>query len=69
MQQDEEESQAKNQPVAKSHSKEEDDLDDDDFGFDPEKYVPFDEKVEFADLIKRVTKEGLTQIVNHLKER
>ena len=69
MQQDEEESQAKNQTAAKSHSKEEDDLDDDDFGFDPEKYVPFDEKVEFADMIKRVTKEGLTQIVNHLKER
>ena len=37
--------------------------DDDDFGFDPERYVPFDEKVGFADLIKRCTKDGLTQIV------
>lgn len=40
---------------------------DDDFGYDPERYVPFDEKMEFAEQIKRVTKEGLTQIVNYLK--
>lgn len=38
----------------------------DDFGFDPERYVPFTEKIEFADLIRRVTKEGLTQIVTYL---
>lgn len=38
----------------------EEDDDDDDFGFDPERYVPFDEKVGFADLIKRCTKDGLT---------
>ena len=42
---------------------------DDDFGYDPEKYVPFTEKAEFADLMKRVTKEGLTQIVNYLLEK
>lgn len=47
----------------------EDEDDDDDFGYDPQRYVPFDEKVEFADGIKRVTKEGLTQIVNYLKEK
>lgn len=41
----------------------------DDFGYDPERYVPFDEKVEFADMVKRVTKEGLTQIVVYLKEK
>ena len=31
--------------------------------------MPFDEKAEFADSIKKVTKEGLTQIVNLLKEK
>lgn len=43
--------------------------DDDDFGFDPHRYVPFEDKAEFADGIKKVTKEGLTQIVNYLKEK
>ena len=42
---------------------------DDDFGYDPERYVPFDEKVEFAELMKRCTKEGLTQIIKHLEEK
>jgi hypothetical protein len=45
------------------------DDEDDDFGFDPERYVPFSEKADFAELIKRVTKEGLTQIVNYLLEK
>ncbi len=45
------------------------DEEDDDFGYDPERYVPFDEKAEFAESIKKVTKEGLTQIVNLLKEK
>ncbi|CDW88115.1 bromodomain containing protein [Stylonychia lemnae] len=45
------------------------DEDDDDFGYDPERYVPFDEKVEFADLMKRATKDGLTNIVNYLLEK
>lgn len=45
------------------------DDEDDDFGYDPERYVPFDEKVEFADLMKRATKDGLTQIVNYLLEK
>ena len=45
------------------------DDDDDDFGYDPERYVPIDEKVEFSDNIKKVTKEGLTQIINYLKEK
>jgi hypothetical protein len=31
--------------------------------------VPFDEKVEFAESIKKATKEGLTQIVQYLLER
>ena len=43
--------------------------DDDDFGYDPERYVPFDDKVEFADLLKRCTKEGLTAIVTYLQEK
>ena len=47
----------------------EEDEEDDDFGYDPERYVPFDEKAKFAELIKRVTKEGLTQIVNYLQEK
>jgi hypothetical protein len=37
--------------------------------YQTEKYVPFTEKAEFADLMKRVTKEGLTQIVNYLLEK
>lgn len=45
------------------------DDDDEDFGYDPERYVPFDEKVEFADLMKRATKDGLTTIVNYLLEK
>jgi hypothetical protein len=47
---------AKEEPSAAEEEEEEDD----DFGFDPERYVPFDEKAEFAEQIKRVTKEGLT---------
>lgn len=47
---------AKEEPPAAEEEEEEDD----DFGFDPERYVPFDEKAEFAEQIKRVTKEGLT---------
>jgi hypothetical protein len=31
--------------------------------------VPFDEKAELADSLKKVSKEGLTQIVNYLKEK
>jgi hypothetical protein len=37
-----------------------DEDEDDDFGFDPDRYVPFDEKEEFADSLKRISKEGLT---------
>lgn len=50
-------------------SDEEEGDDDDDFGFDPERYVPFDEKCEFADLMKRCSKEGLTEIVTYLQEK
>ena len=42
--------------------------DDDDFGFDPAKYVPFDDKVEFAELMRKATKEALTQVMNYLQE-
>ncbi|TNV81063.1 hypothetical protein FGO68_gene5251 [Halteria grandinella] len=45
------------------------DDEDDDFGYDPHRYVPFEDKAEFADGIKKITKEGLTQIVNYLKEK
>ena len=45
------------------------DDEDDDFGYDPERYVPFNEKVEFAELIKRATKEGVTSIMNYLLEK
>jgi len=31
--------------------------------------VPFDEKIEFSETLKRATKEGLTQIINYLKEK
>ena len=61
-------------PESKSHSggagaSGYDDEDEDDFGYDPDRYVPFDEKAELADSIKKVTKEGLTQIINYLKEK
>lgn len=36
------------------------DDEDDDFGYDPHRYVPFEDKAEFADGIKKITKEGLT---------
>lgn len=52
----------------KGRSDDEKEDDDDDFGFDPERYVPFNEKVEFADLMKKCTKEGLTKIVKYLQE-
>ena len=60
--------EAEEAPEAEGDGEEEDE-DDDDFGFDPERYVPFDEKAEFAELIKRVTKEGLTQVVTYLLEK
>ena len=31
--------------------------------------MPFDEKIEFSETLKRATKEGLTQIINYLKEK
>ena len=39
------------------------DDDDDDFECDIERYVLFDEKIEFADKMKHCTKEGLSKIV------
>ena len=42
------------------------DDDDEDFGFDPDRYVPFKEKVELSALITKATKEGLTQVVEYL---
>lgn len=30
--------------------------------------MPFDEKVGFADLVKRCTKDGLTEIVKYLQD-
>ena len=54
---------------SKAQNGDEGEEDDDDFGYDPERYVTFDEKSEFADSIKRITKEGLTQMVNYLKEK
>ena len=47
-------------------SKNKNDDDDEDFGFDPDRYVPFEEKAEFADLMKKASKEGLTQVVEYL---
>ena len=69
--------EAAQRPESKSHSAGPavsgsggyDEEDDDDFGYDPDRYVPFDEKAELADSLKKVTKEGLTQIVNYLKEK
>lgn len=43
-----------------AQEEEEDNDDDDDFGYDPERYVPYDEKSELSESIKKVTKEGLT---------
>ena len=42
------------------------DEEDEDFGFDPERYVPFKEKVELSTLITKATKDGLTQAVEYL---
>ena len=47
----------------------EDEDGDDDFGFDPERYVPFNEKCDFSDAMRRVSKEGLTMIVEYLSEK
>lgn len=47
---------------------EEDDDDDDDFEQELEKYVPFTEKVKFAESIKICSKECLTEITKHLIE-
>ncbi len=42
------------------------DEDDEDFGFDPERFVPFKEKLELSTLITKATKEGITQAVEYL---
>jgi hypothetical protein len=64
---DEEDSKKESDPKDKDEDEEDDE--DEDFGFDPERYVPFDEKVDFADLIKRCTKDGLTEIVKYLQDK
>jgi hypothetical protein len=57
---DDEEGSKKVEKPVKAEQEEEDD---DDFGIDPERYVPFDEKCDFSDLMKRCSREGLTKIV------
>lgn len=42
---------------------------DEDFGFDPERYVPFNEKCDFSEAMRKVSKDGLTKIVEYLKEK
>ncbi len=64
---DEEEDFKKSEVPVKREGEGEDD-EDEDFGFDPDRYVPFDEKVGFSDLIKRCTKDGLTEIVKYLAD-
>ena len=51
-------------------SLEDDDEDDDDEDFecDIERYVKFEDKIDFAEKLKQVPKEGLTQIVKIVQE-
>ena len=42
---------------------------DEDFGFDPDRYVPFTEKCDFSESLRKISKEGLTLIVEYLKEK
>lgn len=63
-----EEEDAKKAEAAVKHEDEEEDDEDEDFGFDADRYVPFEEKVGFADLVKRCTKDGLTEIVKYLQD-
>lgn len=52
---------------AESSGSGEDD-DDDDFECDIERYVPFDEKIEFAEKMKQCSKEGLSKVVAIIQE-
>ena len=61
-------SKKKSNGINGSKSHKDGDDEDDDFGFDPEKYVPFDDKVEFSELMRKATKEALTQVMNYLLE-
>ena len=44
------------------------DDDDDDFECDIERYIPFDEKMEFTDKMKHCSKEGLSKVVAIIQE-
>lgn len=61
-------SKKKSNGVGKDHKDGAADEEDDDFGFDPERYVPFEDKIQFADLMKKASKEALTQVMNYLIE-
>ena len=52
-----------------AHQDIEDDDDDENFGFDPERYVPFEEKISFSEQIKKTSREGLTEVVKILQEK
>lgn len=53
---------------AESPDEDDEDDDDDDFECDIERYVKFDDKIDFAEKLKTVSKEGLTQIVKIVQE-
>ena len=44
------------------------DDDDDDFECDIERYVKFDDKIDFAEKLKTISKDGLTEIVKIVQE-
>ena len=54
--------------MADSDQEDDDEDDDDDFECDIDRYVTFADKLDFAEKIKNVSKEGLTQMIKIMIE-
>jgi hypothetical protein len=59
---------AVDEPEPDTPEEDDEDDDDEDFECDIERYVKFDDKIDFAEKLKQVSKEGLTQIVKIVQE-
>lgn len=56
------------EPDPESPDEDDEDDDDEDFECDIERYVKFEDKIDFAEKLKQVSKEALTQIVKIVQE-
>lgn len=59
---------AADEPEPDTPEEDDEDDDDEDFECDIERYVKFEDKIDFSEKLKQVSKEGLTQIVKIVQE-